>query len=604
MDRQSVRLLVADARASYPVTIDPLIAVPEAKLTAADARRHDALGTSVSLDGDTAVVGGQLETNPAMAYVFVRSGSTWTQQAKLAAADAEGNAYFGSSVSLDRDLALVGAWGSSPYGAAYVFARSGETWSQQAKVVPVDTSTYPPHFGDAVSLSGDTALIGAPSDDDLGYNSGSAYVFARSGGVWLEEAKLTAADGAMWDEFGDSVSLSGDTALVGSPGHDVGGSVYVFVRSGGAWMQEAKLTPSDVRPYDEFGMSVSLAHETALIGAYRHDDPGSDSGAAYIFVRSAGAWVQQAESAGGAGDGLGRAVALGVDGTALVGAPGDDEIADNSGAVYVFRFELDDGSVCPGEYPCRSGNCVDGHCCDRACSGQCEACDVAGSLGVCVPVVGSPHGTRPACGGTGACAAACDGIGSTDCVYPGAEMPCAAGVCTDGMATPAATCDGTGECGEPAGAVPCAPYVCGTTACLDSCATGGDCASEYVCVGGACVRDGGGDADADAGADGAEDADGGTDADEDANDDGVGDGDADVSGDAGATADAPQDQEAGLDVVDSRDGDVVSADDALSGGGCGCRSASPHGSKDIGLAVLVALGLAVVARRRSSRRLR
>jgi hypothetical protein len=156
-------------------------------------------------------------------------------------------------------------------------------------------------FGN-VSVSGDTAVIGAGSDDDNGDESGSAYVFVRAAdGTWSQQAKLTAADGAAIDCFGWSVAVSGGTAVIGAAGDDdngdQSGSAYVFVRAvDGTWSQQAKLTAPDGAAEDLFGISVAVDGGTAVIGAYQDDDRGENSGSAYVFVRAAdGTWSKQAD---------------------------------------------------------------------------------------------------------------------------------------------------------------------------------------------------------------------------------------------------------------------------------------------------------------------
>lgn len=315
------------------------------KVTAAGGAAGDSFGVSVSVDGDTAVIGAYADddkgTDSGSAYVFTRSGGTWSQQAKLKAADGAATDYFGLSVALDGDTALIGAQhdddkgGNS--GSAYVFTRSGGTWSQQAKLTAADGATSD-MFGSRVALDGNTALIGSYSDDDKGAESGSVYVFTRSGGTWSQQAKLTASDGAAGDHFGVSVSLDGDTMLIASymdddKGTD-SGAVYVFTRSGGIWSQQAKLTAADGAALNYFGGSVSLKGETALIGAYRNDDKG----AAYVFTRNGGTWSQKAKltaADGAASDIFGGVVSL--DGTtALIAAYSDDDKGTDSGSVYFF----------------------------------------------------------------------------------------------------------------------------------------------------------------------------------------------------------------------------------------------------------------------------
>ena len=327
---------------------------PEGDPPGADGAASDLFGYSVDLDGDTALVGAISDdvganTNQGSAYVFTRSGSTWTQEAKLTAGDGAVGDRFGSSVALDGDTALVGAYpdavgGNSYQGSAYVFTRSGNTWTQQAKLVAADGAASD-YFGWSVAVDGDTALVGAVLDA-VGANSfqGSVYVFARSGTTWTQQAELTAGDGETYDLFGTSVALDGDTALVGAYGDNVGaasdqGSAYVFTRSDTTWTQQAKLVAGDGARGDEFGYSVALDGDTALVGAYQ-DYVGANSGqgSAYVFTRSDTTWTQQTKLVAGdgeAGDRFGISVALDGD-TALVGAHSTGALNINPGSAYVF----------------------------------------------------------------------------------------------------------------------------------------------------------------------------------------------------------------------------------------------------------------------------
>ncbi|NNE34075.1 MAG: hypothetical protein HKN13_02490, partial [Rhodothermales bacterium] len=153
------------------------------------------------------------------------------------------------------------------------------------------------YFGRSVAIDGDTALIGASREDDSGtYNNGAAYVFTRSGGSWSEQAKLLASDKASGDYFGYSVAIDGDTALIGASGEDdsgtsQNGAAYVFTRSSGSWSEQAKLLASDKASGEYFGNSVAIDGDTALIGASGEDDSGTyNNGAAYVFTRSGGSW--------------------------------------------------------------------------------------------------------------------------------------------------------------------------------------------------------------------------------------------------------------------------------------------------------------------------
>lgn len=161
-------------------------------------------------------------------------------------------------------------------GSAYVFTRSGSAWTQQAKLVASD-GTAGNYFGYSVSMSGETIAVGA-------YNVDSVYVFTRSGTSWTQQAKLLASDGVMYDYFGSSVSIAGNTVVVGAPYDDnESGSAYIFTRTGFAWTQMSKFTAGDAAAYDSFGTAVAVGESAAIIGAPRNQDFGTNSGSIYMF---------------------------------------------------------------------------------------------------------------------------------------------------------------------------------------------------------------------------------------------------------------------------------------------------------------------------------
>jgi hypothetical protein len=319
----------------------------EAKLLPADAADDDYFGSSVALDGDTAVIGATLDDDSGFAsgsaYVFTRAGTEWTEQAKLVASNGASADAFGCDAALDGDTALVGARGRGMLtGTAYAFTRVGSLWTEQAELLPTGGAPDDSHFGTSVAIDGDTAVIGAPHDRDNGDLSGSAYVFTRIGGVWTEQAKLLPADGAPENYFGLDVALDGDTAVIGAYGNDgnatASGAAYVFACVGGAWTQQAKLVASDGALADHFGWSVALDGDTAIIGAYEDDDNGEGSGSAYVFTRMAGVWTEQVKllpADGAANDGFGRTVTLDGD-TVVIASAWDDDNGESSGSAYVF----------------------------------------------------------------------------------------------------------------------------------------------------------------------------------------------------------------------------------------------------------------------------
>ncbi len=335
-----IEIEVEDARAVYPLTVDPTWSQQQ-ELTASDGVGGDVFGYSVALsaDGNTALVAAT-GNNPGQgaAYVFTRIGGTWTQQQELTAPDAEAFQNSGNSVALsgDGNTALVGDDGNSGKGAAYVFTRIGATWTPLQELTASDGVSFD-GFGWSVALSGDgnTALVTAVGEND----QGAAYVFTRSGETWTHQQQLTASDGATNDIFGCSAALSGDgnTALVGAYGHNFDrGTAYVFTRVGATWTQHQEVTASDGMSNDGFGFSVALSNDgnTALVSAPSRN---YGWGAAYVFTAPEATWTQQQELT--ASDVLvgafGRSVALSSDGsTALVGAP--DYPGSLPGAAYEF----------------------------------------------------------------------------------------------------------------------------------------------------------------------------------------------------------------------------------------------------------------------------
>jgi hypothetical protein len=344
-----------------------------AKLTASDGAASDLFGQSVSIDGYTMVIGARLNDDDGLdsgsAYVFTR-GSTfnWTQIAKLTASDAAASDYFGHSVSIDGDTIVIGApyedvYGSNS-GAAYVYTRNTAGsltagWTQRAKLTPNDGAAAD-YFGRSVSISGDTIVIGAGWDDDDGSASGSAYVFTRNtdGSFgWTQRAKLTASDGAANDNFGECVSVDGDTIVIGARWNDgQNGSAYVFTRNTAGsltsgWTQRAKLTASNGAAGDHFGITVTIDGDTIAIGAWGRT---SYQGSAYIFTRNtAGSltsgWTQRAQltaSDGAASDMFGGNLSIDGD-TVVVGAHGDDDDGSMSGSAYVFTRDTP-GSLTSG----------------------------------------------------------------------------------------------------------------------------------------------------------------------------------------------------------------------------------------------------------------
>lgn len=503
VSRGQLEYLVWDAGASYPIVIDPIVAATEAILRPSDPAENAYFGSAVAIDADTAIVGRMNEAvgglrQAGSAYVFVRTGTVWSQQAKLFSPEPMAQSWFGYSVDVDGDTAVISARiedhsGRETAGSAYVFVRTGESWSHQA-TLRLPAPENDDGFGIAVAIDGDTIAVAARNDEQPGMTgSGSVSIFRRTGTTWTPEALLhdpettifgqrLALDGdtlvasavhdsfmgsslvptvhvfvrtTSWDRQAvlhssaippaatgvQSVGLHSNTVFVGVPDDDhsrtlpKAGSVIVFERSGTAWTETAFLRAAAPEAYQWFGRSVDLYGDTAVIGASR---PTGPPGRAFIFSRMGGSWSQELvlHASDPTEHPFGTEVAIDAD-TVLVAAELEDyDGLEAAGSVYAFLVSVaepcSDGTECP------SGHCIDGVCCDTACGGgdpdDCQACSTSAggiSNGLCGPVI---RGT--------VCRAAA-GICDAEETCDGLELACPA----DGFADATVVCrDAAGSC--------------------------------------------------------------------------------------------------------------------------------------------------------------
>lgn len=266
--------------------------------------------------------------------------------AKIISGDGKAADRFGNAVAISGDYILVGAHqadvSGNNSGAAYIFKRSGKVWLQTQKLVPGDGAAGE-EFGYSVALNDNFAVVGAWKDNDLGTNSGSVYVFQRSPNGWQQMAKLRASDGQAFNLFGGSLALSNETIAVGAyRDNDRGansGSAYVFRFNGSSWTQEAKLIAPDGVADDEFGKSIAINGNHLAVGAHKDDDRGSNSGTVYIFEKGETNWAfvtKALASDGAVDDYFGHAVSINGD-YLVVGARGDDDKGNESGSVYIYK---------------------------------------------------------------------------------------------------------------------------------------------------------------------------------------------------------------------------------------------------------------------------
>ncbi|CAA9403347.1 MAG: Multicopper oxidase [uncultured Pyrinomonadaceae bacterium] len=338
------------ARSAESRKTDASTYTQQARLTQSEGSHDDRFGTSIAINGNTAVVGAVFDdvgtnNDQGSAYVFVRSGNGWTFQSKLVATDGAPGDRFGWRVAISGDTIVVGANGDdSARGSAYVFVRNGSAWSQQAKLTASDGAA-PDQFGWGLGLSGDTVVVGAPGDTINGVIRGSAYVFVRSGGSWSEQQKLTSPDGGFNDRFGISAGIDGETAVVGALLADVGsntnqGAAYVFARSGTVWTQQQKLAATDGAANDQLGNSVAVSGNSIIAGAFAAGiGSNTDRGAAYIFTRDGSNWSQQGKLvANDSPNEIFFATSVAISGNlAVIGSPFTSISGNvNRGSAYVF----------------------------------------------------------------------------------------------------------------------------------------------------------------------------------------------------------------------------------------------------------------------------
>jgi hypothetical protein len=290
---------VRDAGACYPITVDPILMIEDFELAGRDPQSFEYFGTSIAVSGDTLVVGAQGRNNPqtaaGIAYAFVLENGSFEPQGRLSSATPAFNDQLGRAVAVDGNTAVVGApfdnlgQGLADAGSVTVFVRSEDDWTETVKLTAADAAGLD-EFGRSVAISGDTIAIGAPEDSTHpvpGSRHGSVYVFVRSGTEWIQQAKLSpAVSNAALHNLGRSVALSGNTIAAGAPGDD---SVLVFVRNGTSWSQHSRLVPELPASNTDFGFSVGLSGNFLAVGAPPTPFSGSE-GAAHTFQFREGVW--------------------------------------------------------------------------------------------------------------------------------------------------------------------------------------------------------------------------------------------------------------------------------------------------------------------------
>ena len=325
------------------------------RLLADDGAERDLFGGAVAADGDWLVVGAPSNHAPlyrsGSAYVFQNQGGNWVQDQKLVASDPQPKDEFGYAVAMDGDRVIIGArYGDAPgapdSGAAYVFERGARGFKQVAKVVASDAAPID-YFGRTVALDGDLAVVGAFGNDDHGTGTGAAYVYRASAG-WAEEQKLMAKDAANLDYFGFSVAVDDEVIGVGAPGWDGNltdqGVVYVF-RGNGTWVQDQHVP--GVHPEGEFGYALAMDGDEMVASAVNGSGHALESGDAVTLVDDGNAFAltgRLVAHAGDTGDRYGHSVAL-RSGRVLIGADANDDAGALAGAGYAYELPFIDSNL-------------------------------------------------------------------------------------------------------------------------------------------------------------------------------------------------------------------------------------------------------------------
>lgn len=329
-----------DQGAAYVYYYDGSNWVQQQKLTAIDGAAGDNFGSSVSISGNYIVVGVPGDdtspyVNVGSVYIFFYNGNTWVQQQKIIPSGSTGNDQAGNSVCIDGNRLIVGAYqadvivANDNRGAAYIYQYNGLNWGFIQKLTASDGNLHD-WFGYSVSIEGNKAVVGAFQDDGAQQDQGSAYIFSFNVTTWVEYQKLNSSNAAAFGHFGCSVSISGNWVIIGAPDEitpygNADGATYCYYFNGALWVMQQRITADDQsNAAANFGVSVIISGNYAIIGADHFFVSGEDRGAAHIYQNIGGGWkpLQKITDPGGlAGDDFGFSCGL-DDKRFLIGAPG------------------------------------------------------------------------------------------------------------------------------------------------------------------------------------------------------------------------------------------------------------------------------------------
>ncbi|HXV37072.1 MAG TPA: FG-GAP repeat protein, partial [Myxococcota bacterium] len=300
--RCAVAIAVAFVAAATARALTPFVFESQT-LLGSTSSLLDTFGHSVAISGDVIVVGAPFEDDGGVAagaaYVFRRDGGLWLGEQTLLDPDGANGDQFGTAVAVDAEVIAIGAFSDAlgnASGAVHVYRFDGTSWVAEQTLLASD-GAQADTFGSALAISDDLIVVGAPFEDELGDQAGAAYVFRYDGASWIEEQKLSASDAAAAAQFGDAVGIAGRVVVIGALGDaeqgENAGAAYVFRRDRGVWVEEQKLLASDGATLDRFGAAVAIAGARVLVGAFNHGESGDAAGAAYLYRRDGAVWVEE-----------------------------------------------------------------------------------------------------------------------------------------------------------------------------------------------------------------------------------------------------------------------------------------------------------------------
>lgn len=324
----------------YLLSLQFILYSQQIKISRNDPGIDEYFGHCVAIHGDYAIIGAYFDDQKGWgsgsAYIFKFENNTWIQKQKLTPSDIDAYDFFGSSVDIDNNLAVVGANSDNGTGTAYIYRNNNGNWIQEGKLIP-SNGINEDFFGSAVGIDDDIIAVGASGDD---FHTGSVYIFKNENGQWKEKQNIYLNDGKSYDLFGNVIAFDNSTLVIGANNYGGVGAAFVYLQDGETFEKVAKLQSENNDLNDKFGTSISVSQNYIAVGANYNDEGGLDCGAAYIFQREGNSWNQVKKiipDDGITNEQFGH-VAISNE-LIAVGADKDDDMGIESGSVYLYSLD-------------------------------------------------------------------------------------------------------------------------------------------------------------------------------------------------------------------------------------------------------------------------